>query len=134
MRSDEIDIVVDEALAAEPIYTISISSVRGSLTIMGEFEFANRTITVRGMHIGGDPEVAWTWTELRAIAGAVAEKLDVDVITVHGATRTTGANPGRRPRVVRFTRPLQPDAEAESKSSQRLGRHDPEASAGEGSL
>lgn len=41
---------------------------------------------------------------LHAIAELILERIDCDEATIEGAPRTTGANPGHRPRVIRFTR------------------------------
>jgi hypothetical protein len=75
---------------------------------MGEFEVGSESIVVRGLHIGGDPAVDWGWSRLRMLGRLIAEKLDVDEISIHGAVRTTGANPGRKPRVVRLARTDKP--------------------------
>jgi hypothetical protein len=42
------------------------------------------------------------------IAQAVMEGMDLDGLIVKGALRSTGANPGHRPRDIRFTRRIRP--------------------------
>jgi hypothetical protein len=44
---------------------------------------------------------------LRILAQVLMERMVFDVL-VEGAIRTTEANPGHRPRVVRFTRRVRP--------------------------
>lgn len=45
---------------------------------------------------------------MRKLGRVIAEKLNVDYIEIHGAVRTTGANPGRRSGVVGLSRPTEP--------------------------
>ena len=108
MRPDDIESIIDAEMADDPVFTIEIVTPLGSLRLMGEFEVGSDSIVVRGLHIGVDPAVEWGWSKLRMLGRPIAEKLHVDEISIHGAVRTTGANPGRRPRVVRLTRAGKP--------------------------
>lgn len=109
MRADEIDIFVDGDESEDPYFLVELATRDGSLLIMGEIEFGDSHLIVRGMHIGGNPAVKRGWSRLRMLGRMIAEKLDVDYIEIHGAVRTTGANPGRRPRRVRLSRPAESD-------------------------
>jgi len=44
------------------------------------------------------------WMMLRDLARSVMELLDVDELRIEGATRTSGASPGRRPAPIVFRR------------------------------
>lgn len=108
MRPDDIEIIIDAGMLEDPVFIIEVITPLGSLQLMGEFEIGSHSIVVRGLHIGGDPTVEWGWSKLRMLGRLIAEKMDVDEISIHGAVRTTGANPGRRPRVVRLARARKP--------------------------
>jgi hypothetical protein len=51
--------------------------------------------------------IAW----LRRIARAFMEQFDYDELVIEGARRTSGANPGHRPGIQRFTRRVGPAPE-----------------------
>ena len=104
MNPEDVELIVDVDNSADPYFIIDVVTKDGALQAMGEMEVGSNHLIVRGLHIGGDAAVRWGWSKLRRLGRVIAEKLDVDYIEVHGAVRTTGANPGRRPRVVRLTR------------------------------
>jgi len=73
----------------------------GPVTVLGEFHRDGRRLVVRGLHVGG------LWAQAlgrRRILGYLCRYLrehpDVETIRIHGAKRTTGANPGRIPAPV----------------------------------
>ena len=72
MRPDDIEIVMDAAMADDPIFTVEIITPTGSLQLMGEFEIGSSSIAVRGLHIGGDPAVEWGWSKLRVLGRMIA--------------------------------------------------------------
>lgn len=108
LSPDDIEIVVDGDLADDPVYALIIVTPIESLQVLGSFEIGARRIVVQGLHVGGDPSLPWGWSRLRQIARLLLEKMDVDDLIVHGAVRTTGANPGRRPSIVRLSRSSAP--------------------------
>jgi hypothetical protein len=69
------------------------------------FEPRDRTAVFQGLHVDGPGPNAMGWLALRDLARQVMEKLDVDILRVEGAPRTTGAGPGRRPAPIVFRRP-----------------------------
>lgn len=117
MLADDIEIILDSDMSESPYFIIDVNTPDARLQIMGKFEIGSDYLIVTGLHIGGDPTVTWGWPKLRGLGRAIAEKLDVDYIDIHGAVRTTGANPGRRPRSVRLTRPSAPELSAGSEYS-----------------
>jgi hypothetical protein len=95
--------IVDE-MSAGSIVTIAVTTPIGVLKVMAEAAMAGRTLILDQVHVQDGWPNAVGWINLRLIAGRVMEGLDLDGLVIKGAIRTTGANPGRRPRVIRFTR------------------------------
>lgn len=109
MRAADVDLVVDTDFSDDPFMLVAVVTPDGVLDLLGEVETGDRHLIVRNLHIQGDARIIWGWSKLRRIGRLIAEKLDVDYVEIHGAVRTTGASPGRRPSVVRLTRPPEPD-------------------------
>jgi hypothetical protein len=84
--------------------TIRITTPAGVIEIMGHVDFQGRTLLVRNAHIQGLRANAVGRANLHVIAKALLERIDCDEIRIEGEARTTGANPGHRPREIRFTR------------------------------
>ena len=117
MTPDEVHIAVYLEDSEDPIFLIEVVTPNGSLQLMGEFEIGERNLVIREAHLGGDRSKVWGWRLLRQLGRTIAEKLDVDEIEVHGAVRSTGANPGRRPGVLRFARSVETHPRPSSKHS-----------------
>jgi hypothetical protein len=97
--------IIDD-LSDDGLVTLRIGTSTGVLIIMGEPSTQGRVMIARGVHMHGEgvgPNGLGFGT-LRTIADAFLRELDLDEIVVEGAVRTTGANPGTRPRPVRFAR------------------------------
>jgi len=102
----EIQIALDDEASAGPILTARISTPAGELLVMGEVERYDSELVLANLHIQAEslgPNLLG-WNRLRQIARVVAEKADVETIVIKGATRTTGAGPGRTPSQLRFSR------------------------------
>ncbi|RVU20252.1 hypothetical protein [Methylobacterium oryzihabitans] len=103
-----IDLVLDES--AEDILTGVVATPAGTVKVMAEVSFTEGGLILRGLHmhsqVGGAN--AFGAVHLRHLAQAVMETFDVGSLEVAGASRTTGANPGRRPGRLRFTRKPSP--------------------------
>jgi hypothetical protein len=108
VQPDEIELVLDADFSEDPCLLLDVATPDGVLQLLGEVEIGSNYLVVCNLHIGGDAQVRWGWSRLRKLGRVIAEKLDVDYIEVHGAVRTTGANPGRRPGVVRLSRSAEP--------------------------
>lgn len=96
--------VIEDASEGDVI-SIRIGTPTGELEIMASIEFKERTLLLIGAHIqsdGGPNSIGHG--NLRSIAEFVLERIDCDEARVEGAARTTGANPGHRPRVLWFAR------------------------------
>ena len=78
------------------------------------FEIKDATIIARGVHIHGEDGVdtnSLGYATLRKIAQGVLDLEEfryVEAIVIEGAERSTGANPGRTPKPMRFRRALDP--------------------------
>ena len=95
----------DEAVSEGDIAVVRVGTPAGEIMVMASVSFEGRTLVAAGAHIQSDAGAnATTFVNLRAIASFVLERLDCDEARVEGAVRTSGANPGHRPRVLRFAR------------------------------
>lgn len=106
----DIEIVLDNEQSSGSVVTLRIRTPEGELALIADIERFDRELVLAGLHIQGEnlrPNQLG-WARLRQIARAVAETVDVDIIVVKGATRTTGAVRGRIPGPIRFTRSLPP--------------------------
>lgn len=72
---------------------------------MAEPEELGRTLVLRRFHMQAQAGANSLGPgNLRLLADLVMERMDYDELVVEGAFRTTGANPGHRPRPRRFAR------------------------------
>ena len=82
-----------------PVAVIGITTPGGRIEMMAELIPTGRVLRLVGFHVQSvmGPNSLGI-AALRAIADAAFERLpDYDAIVVEGATRTTGAGPGRVP-------------------------------------
>lgn len=103
---DDIAITVHEDLTDDPVVTAEIKTPDGTIWVMADLSIEGRVMTLRQVHIHGHDvgSRAYGAIRLRWLAQAVMEVVDVDLTVVEGASRTSGANPGRRPSPIRFPR------------------------------
>jgi hypothetical protein len=96
--------------------TVDLETSAGSLRVLADVSVVGRIAYASGLHIQGNDvgKNAFGWTSLRALGWAVLDWLgdDYDELVIKGAVRTSGANPGRRPGDLRFTRRLRPTSDA----------------------
>jgi hypothetical protein len=98
-------------LTDDPVVTLAVGTPDGVLMFAAEPWALGTTLVLRGTHVQfAGPATAIGAANLMVIAQVVMERMGFDGLVVEGALRTTGANPGRRPRVLRFTRRLRPAA------------------------
>jgi hypothetical protein len=112
MDTDDVELVFDTENSEDPYFIINVVTVDGTLQLMGEMEIGSNHLVIRGLHIGGDAAVRRGWSKLRRLGRVILGQLNVDYIEIHGAIRTTGANPGRRPSIVRLSRAAEPGLSA----------------------
>jgi hypothetical protein len=99
--------LVDD-MTTDPVVTVTVSMPAGVLKLMAEPERVGRTLILHGLHMQDLVPNAVGAANLMVLVDVVMERMDVDGLIVEGGLRTTGANPGRRPRVLRFTRRICP--------------------------
>jgi len=101
-----IEIICDQS--DENIVVARVATTVGTILVMAEVELTGRSLILSGVHIQGDDVKANEvgFAGLRRIIQEAMEELGVDEIVIIGAVRTTGANPGRAPRPLRFTRKI----------------------------
>jgi len=103
----DVEFDLDPKATEHPVVTARFSTPAGVVLVMAEVDEdeARRTLILTGAHIQSEAGPhAFGIAHLRLMARVAMERLDYDEIIISGAVRTTGANPGRRPRPLRFTR------------------------------
>lgn len=100
------DIVND--MTSDPVVTVVVSTPNGTLKFMAEPEVQGSTLVLHGTHAQDARANAVGAGNLLILAQALMERMSFDGLVVEGAIRTTGANPGRRPRVLGFARHVRP--------------------------
>lgn len=104
-RSEDIEFHLLDDLTSDPVVTVEIGTPGGVLLAMAEPEQNGRTLVLHRFHLqatAGANSIGPS--NLRLIAEVVMERMDHDELVIEGAVRTSGANPGHRPRPHRFTR------------------------------
>jgi len=87
-----------------PVVTVRVLTPVGPLRFMAEPVMQGRTMLLKRLHVQDPSRNAVGMANLTLIARVVMERMDLDGLVIEGAVRSTGANPGHRPRGVRFTR------------------------------
>ena len=108
--------IVDD-MSDDPVVTLRIATPVGSLTFMAEPVMQGTILLLTRTHVQGAASNMIGAGNLLVIAQTVMEGMDLDGLVVEGALRTTGANPGHRPRVLRFTRRVRPAPAAGKRTS-----------------
>jgi len=104
--ASDITILLHDEMTDDPVVTAEIVTPDGVIWVMAEVQIASRAMTLTNLHTHGDDVGGGEFgaRNLMRLIQAVMEAIDVDETVVVGAVRTSGANPGRRPRPLRFTR------------------------------
>jgi hypothetical protein len=105
-------------LTSDPVVTIVVHTPGRVLRFMAEPEISGTTLILRGFHVQDAWANAVGAANLRVLAQAVMERLELDGLVVEGAVRTSGANPGRRPGVLRFSCRVRTSAPGQSGHSE----------------
>ena len=98
------DITVEIEAAEGRTMIATVRTPAGVLQIIAEVHLASRTLWARKAHVQGLSPGALGRAGLNAVARKFLEEADAEALVVEGAARTTGANPHRRPRSVRYPR------------------------------
>jgi hypothetical protein len=105
---EDISFEIVSEMTDDPVVTVRIMTPAGQLTFTGEPEEQGDTLIVRRTHVQDASANAIGPANLMVVAQALMEGMGYDGLVVEGAVRTTGANPGHRPRLFRFTRHIRP--------------------------
>jgi hypothetical protein len=103
-KPDQIVVDLQDVDSSEqpPVALVRIATPIGIIELLGAIWFNGRTLHVNEVHVGGLSRGACGRDGLNAIGRKLLEVADVDQIIIQGATRTTGCNAGRIPKVIRF--------------------------------
>jgi hypothetical protein len=85
-------------------FSVELSCQDHIISIIAEVTFEGRVAMLWNGHIGGDGANTLGAALLRSLTRWAMEFLDVDELRIAGATRTSGAGPGRIPSVLVFRR------------------------------
>ena len=99
--------MVDD-MTDDPVVTLLVTTPAGMLMFVAEPEERGSTLVLKGVHVQATRPNAIGTANLMVVARALMEGMDLDGLEVEGALRTTGANPGHRPRPFRFSRRVRP--------------------------
>jgi hypothetical protein len=109
--ASDIKIVILDDGTEGTVATAKITTPAGTLLLMFERpEMRDSCLFLHECHMQGDDvgSKEFGHAKLYWLARAVMELLDVEQIEIEGTIRTSGRNPGHRPRPVRFARTIRP--------------------------
>lgn len=100
--ADEIEIELLEADG--PVALVRIATPVGTIDLIGEITFRDRSMLISAAHIDGPGAGTVGRAGLNAIGAKLLLVADVESFVVQGGTRTTGRNAGRPPGAFRYPR------------------------------
>ncbi|KQT60904.1 hypothetical protein ASG52_16805 [Methylobacterium sp. Leaf456] len=100
--ADRITIDIDEAEGSEMIVVIGTPS--GVVRLAGAVRLSGGVLTIESAHVEGLVPGALGRGGLNASGSKILEVTGADSLVLQGSPRTTGRNPGRAPRLIRFPR------------------------------
>lgn len=74
------------------------------LEVITSVKLDGDTLVLYDLHVDGPGAQSLGLSEVRALVYKAMEAYDVAHVAIHGFERSTGANPGRKPRELHFTR------------------------------
>ncbi len=99
---DRITIDIDEAEGSEMI--VVIGTPVGILRLAGAVRLTGGVLLIDSAHVEGLAPGVLGRGGLNAIGSKILEMTGADSLVLQGSARTTGRNPGRAPRPIRFPR------------------------------
>jgi hypothetical protein len=99
--SSPIDIVLLEKDG--DVYHLSVQIGDKLLEVITNLDMEGDVLVARAMHLNGPGPGQFSPSQLRAAARELALSWGAKAVRIHGAMRTTGASPGRRPRPLTIT-------------------------------
>lgn len=103
-KRSEIGFEIEDDGTDDPVLSVTIITPAGRISAMASTVIMDRLLILHGLQMQGLKANAIGASNLRMIAQALMERFDYDGTIIEGAPRTTGANPGDRPRRLRFSR------------------------------
>jgi hypothetical protein len=107
-NTDSLSFVLVDDLTSDPVVTVIVQTPDGDLRFMAEIIMEGAVMTLRGFHVQDAQANAFGAGNLKVLARTMMERMNLDGLVVEGAARTTGANPARRPGILRFARDHRP--------------------------
>jgi hypothetical protein len=101
--------VADFEFAAGDVCQVVLSDGANDVVAAFYMELWGRVARLHRLDIQGPGANQLGLAQLHDLARSVMEVLYVDELRIEGATRTSGARPGRRPAALVFRRPGMPD-------------------------
>jgi hypothetical protein len=101
---NENDVVIDIEEVEETLMLVSITCPVGRLDMIGSVSRVGRVLHLDNAHIQGLHPGTLGRHGLNSIGRKFLAEADVEEIVIKGSARTTGRNPGTRPREIRFPR------------------------------
>jgi hypothetical protein len=99
--------IVDD-MTDDPVVTLLVRTPAGQLTFIAEPVEQGAILVALRTHVQDATPNAIGVGNLMLIAQAIMIRMGYNGLVVEGAVRTTGTNPNRRPRPLRFTRHVRP--------------------------
>ena len=96
--------IVDLEITPDDLVLATVVNNRFSVSFLARVRLDDRKAFLFGVHMQGAGANAMGHTALVGLARSFMEALDVDQLSIEGATRTSGACPGRRPAPIVFRR------------------------------
>ena len=101
---DGADIRIDIEEAERSTAIIAVLTPVGAIKLIAELTLVGGVLRASDAHVQGLHPGALGRAGLNASARKLLEETGADTLVVEGASRTTGARPGRRPHPFRFPR------------------------------
>jgi hypothetical protein len=102
--------VIKLQLEPDEYCIVLLSNGAIEIEFLFRLDLSDRSAVLQGLDVDGPGPNAMGWSALRDLTHWAMEKLDVDILRIEGAARTTGAGPGRRPAPLVFRRTRAPGA------------------------
>jgi hypothetical protein len=84
------------------VVELAVTTAKGDITIITGMSKEGDTLILSGLHIDGPGTGSVGLPELRGLAIELGRQQGARRVTIHGGTRTTGANTGKIPRPMTF--------------------------------
>jgi hypothetical protein len=87
-----------------PTLMLEVILPRTRLEVVTSVRLDGNCLVLYDLHVDGPGAHSLGVAEVRGLVRKAMEAYDVARVEIHGFERSTGANPGRKPRVLRFAR------------------------------